>query len=318
MVSIIAYNSAGEVVKIIAASYLTGPAVSAEIRMNGSPTDSYPGGEGELEIVIPGVKSPGHDSALFTWDGTSENGQKVTSGTYHLQIATQDRYGHTDTIVEELFVLEGREKTEIRIYNSAGELVRVLEGSAIPASAVSLEVEEVALVGKTAPGVIIEYGSGMNTVWDGKNNMGIIVASGMYEVQVVVNDANAITIYAVQSMMVLQQDGVEAISDVKLLPNPVVITGAGGASQRITWIPGQAGTADIRIYNIAGEAIRSLAVPLLSGTVTWDLLTDHGKTAAGGVYLIVITARAADGTIQNTKIKSAIMIRTDSQDETVN
>jgi hypothetical protein len=53
-----------------------------------------------------------------------------------------------------------------------------------------------------------------------------------------------------------------------------------------------AGRAEARVYNGAGELVRELwrgtVQPNVIQTVSWDLLTDGGAAAASGVYVVVV------------------------------
>jgi hypothetical protein len=314
--SIAAYNSAGEKVRDIAFTYTTEAALAAVLRMNGVQTSVLAPVQGSLEIFIPGAVAAGQTGASFMWDGTANNGQAVASGDYYLQLVSVDMYGHKETLVKDVQVIKSMTGVTVKIFNSAGELVREISGAGI-ASQLELQVASIVSVGKAGTDITIQYGPGMTVSWDGKNIRGMTVSSGIYEMQVVVCDTNGIRIDAEKSVTVLEEGGGNMLEGIKLLPNPVVVKGGSGGSQKITWKISGSGRANIAIYSCTGDRVRSFSAELASGGVVWDLKTGSGKTAASGIYMVVIRAVFDDGKARAAAVKSSI-IRKDNKDGNVN
>jgi flagellar hook assembly protein FlgD len=60
--------------------------------------------------------------------------------------------------------------------------------------------------------------------------------------------------------------------------------------------------ADIRIYTVTGELVRTLEYDSSDGRASWDGRNDAGRTVASGVYLVYIKNPAGG----NRKIKVAL------------
>ena len=87
------------------------------------------------------------------------------------------------------------------------------------------------------------------------------------------------------------------LDSVKVFPNPLNSrTATGGMT-----IANLTATANIKIYNVAGELIRTLSYLSGNGQAVWDAKNDGGKQVASGVYIIYI-----DSPQGTKKIKVAV------------
>ena len=320
-VEIEAYNSAGEKVKIITRSFITGEMTAAIIMTGGVENTVFNPSAGLLTIRLPGVNAPGFPGgtfADFTWDGTTDSGQNISPGIYYIKMTAVDTYGHASTIVREVELYRSGEFVKLSVFNSAGELVRVIKSQNMPAGSVSLEVDDVTKIGRPGEAVAILYGGTLPIVWDGKNSEGRTVDSGVYELMLESVNEAGIKQMAAKSITVFNQKTNDAISSEKIYPNPCVITGISVLNVRAQWYASAAGLMTIRIYNIHGEQIRSLNAPLTAGFADWDLKTSAGSPAAGGIYVVVMTAKTDAGQISVKTLKLAVIKEFDPADESVN
>jgi hypothetical protein len=81
-----------------------------------------------------------------------------------------------------------------------------------------------------------------------------------------------------------------SLASVKAYPNPYRIH---SISSGIT-IANLTQTSDIKIYNVAGELVRTLDYSNGSGRATWDARNDSGNLVGSGVYIIYV--HSAEGT----------------------
>jgi hypothetical protein len=92
-----------------------------------------------------------------------------------------------------------------------------------------------------------------------------------------------------------QLDGIDAnlaqneLKDIKVVPNPYFVQ----YSSRVETVEGQSmlyfnnlpDECTIRIYNLAGDLVRTVEHNDDSGSETWDLLSESGRQVAAGLYL---------------------------------
>ena len=60
----------------------------------------------------------------------------------------------------------------------------------------------------------------------------------------------------------------------------------------------------IRIYNVAGELIRTLAAD--GGITSWDLTASNGSEVAAGVYVAVMSAEKA-GAVETRTVRIVVL-----------
>jgi hypothetical protein len=81
---------------------------------------------------------------------------------------------------------------------------------------------------------------------------------------------------------ILQLSPVLSLSSVKAYPMPY------DPSLGTLTIDNLTATADIKIFTIAGELVRTVAYVSANGKATWDGKNDSGTTVASGVYIMCI------------------------------
>jgi flagellar hook assembly protein FlgD len=316
ILTINAYNSAGELVKVITSSPVSAEFTTAYMLVSGTAVNLFDPSDGALDINVPGLNGPGQETGAamnFAWNGTTNANQEVAPGNYYIKISTTDAYGHVNTKVESIQILYIQEYVMLNIFNSAGELVRNIKMPYNGSSVISLGVDDVVQVGKDMSNINIQYAPGNNIVWDGKNDQGEIVSSGTYEMQVVVQTGQGTTIMASKSVVVLNAAVSGIISDIKILPNPVVVSGDSTTKKSIfRWSASGNGTAVIKIFNQAGELVRVINSTIAVGVsgISWDLKTTGGSDAASGIYICVIRVQQDTGEAETKIVKMAVVNKT--------
>lgn len=308
------YNSAGELVKLLVntpASSIVGP---IEYKVNNE-SRSYMLGNEELSIVYMGVETPatiGAGVSSFYWYAQNTGGQPVENGVYYIKVEQTDGFNHTSTYVKSVTVMQTYEYVELKVFNSAGEVIRIIkEEKAMASDKVSLSVKDPVFVGYGGTGdVIISYGSDPsdNIKWDGTNDSGVMVLPGNYEIQVNVVKGDG-KMYSTSKTVTVLRNEKDFFKSIKAYPNPVKKDISGSRTVIFIWdASGETGEMRISIYNVTGEKIRSMSTPLEFGGAFWGLETNDGRTKATyGVYVCVFEAMTEDGHLQRKQLKVGVV-----------
>jgi len=300
-------------VRIIASEAVSAPVTSVVYYAKGVTNPEVISSNSEFEIRLPRVETPstfGNGSTSYYWDATNAQSQEIDGGVYYVKIDTKDAYGHITTIIKDITVMRVEEYVELNIYNSAGEIVRsIREEKKTSGGAVTLnELGGKLIFTKEGGEQFIKYGNNIGDYiyWDGKNQEGEIVSSGIYEVQVILKNAESGIVSEASKTVTVLREGKVYIEELKAVPNPYV-KGSGGII-RFEWTlqGAEAGTVTIRIYNVAGELIKRLEGYLAAGAINWDLKTEDGNDATRGIYIAVMEAKNSEGYKDRKIIKFAI------------
>lgn len=311
--SIAAYNSAGEVVKLIGECN-TNRSMSEALFYSGGVYDSEILNFGTLfEILLPGVQSEGSGAVpalAFSWDASNEQGQFVGNGNYYIVISEYDPYGHKKTITKQLFVGMGEEYIELSLYNTAGELVARMTDYSMNWSGATLNL------GETEPyylkagggGVPVRFTDNPSDVfyWDGKSAHGNAPASGIYEMKIKIGKHGEI-FEASRSVTIITEEE-KFIDRLAVYPSPFEIKERG---LEIRWYApdGQSlpqGRTEIYIYNTAGELIKKARAKLDEGKFTWNVVQEKPSGIAPGVYVCIIKAKSTSGRVETAVQKFAV------------
>ena len=313
LLTITIYNEAGEIVRVIASEAVSAPVTSVEYYAGEVANPSVISDDSKLEIRLPRVETRstfGTGSTTYYWDAINAQSQEVGTGVYYIKIETLDQYGHTTTLIKDITVVRVDQYVELNIYNSAGEIIRQIKqkkdalGDTVSLSSLGDRL----IFTKAGENAVIKYGSNIGDyiLWDGKNQAGEIVASGIYEVQVVLKNAKSGAISEASKTVTVLREGKVYIKDLKAQPNPYTKGNFGIII--FTWqLEGpETGEVRIRIYNVAGELVRQLTGDLGVGMIVWDLKTENRHYASRGIYIAVMDAKNSEGYKDSKIIKFAI------------
>ncbi|MGD0565962.1 MAG: hypothetical protein ABSA34_01365, partial [Candidatus Goldiibacteriota bacterium] len=264
--------------------------------------------------IQPGA-GPGGADMTTSWDGKTDAGQPAASGTYYLAVDETDTYGHVTDITKTITLIQDSTYIQLNIFNSAGELVRkitdynfifppdFLSGTAALGVIMNVPAVITTKEANLSP-VQVMFGSqtGDFMLWDGKNNSGISVSSGVYEMQIVVKTESLLAVVASKSVTVLENNDV-FIGEIKALPNPYMGSGNG---IEFRWTSNETGNMSITIFNMSGELIRILNTKLENGSMKWDTATASGNLVSNGLYIAVLQGISGGGNIARLKVKVAI------------
>ncbi len=319
------YNEAGERVRFITETKITNRISDVLLVLNGIESDNlnrtFNPAEESLKIKIPGLETPDQrDKGFieFEWDGNNNNGQNIGNGVYYIKFTTQDGYGHSEVLIKDVMLVKSEQYIRLNIYNSAGELVRRIENYYLPLGSVKLNIDDVLYVGKNSDSIDINYADGQKIEWDGLNSHGVIVSTGIYEIQIEVKTEQGYKVIASKTVSIISQVVDDILKNIKIYPNPYYIKGENTGKITMKWENLNSGNVDIKIYNLAGELIRKLHTTLESGKAEWDLKTSTGQMVVSGLYIIVVEGKKITGEREIKSIKLTIINKNTLKEDRVN
>jgi flagellar hook assembly protein FlgD len=310
------YNSAGELVRILASTRASDIIKDIKFIADGQETTMITTNS-QLGVLLPGIDVPDpsnlySDGTFFIWDVKNNGGQYVNTGSYYIKFEEIDEFGHTNVVIKDIQVIKVEEYVEFKVYNSSGELIKTGREYKMPSSTnnIALDVKDTLLIEKTGGKIEIKYNKENPSdylIWDGKNDQGIAVTSGNYEIQVTVVTADGKSIRASKSVLILREDS-EIISDIKIVPNPFV-SGKKTNSVEIKWKTNSDGNVTVYIYNIAGDLVRKIEGSLETKSIKWDLKTSTGTKVSTGNYIIVVNAKSKEGYLDRKVEKLTLILK---------
>lgn len=308
-----AYNSAGELVKIIfngSAQYQPGDlGLNKDLIPGGAP-----GADGAVSISFPGyLMDPklGKLSSVL-WLADNNDGQLIDGGVYTIKAEIQDNFGQVTSLQRSIQVVSVRPQNELVIFNSAGEVVAkpqlVLGPTKRSLTSVWLKTETYAPTfnpdGSTVAGLRFyfrdETGVEVWTDWDGKNALGVPVASGSYTAQLLYNAGGGGGTKIVQQhgFVVIQAGNIANFDGAYAVPNPAL----RGAPIKISYPVTQNYSAAARMFSLSGELIAAADDPLKSGWMVFD----SGRMAPG-VYIIKLEKLSGGALVTSRILKVAVV-----------
>ena len=198
---------------------------------------------------------------------------------------------------------------QLQIFNSSGELIRTIRDyTKLPISNVKLDIKNTIELTDTANSIPISYGTGLTDrfYWDGKNENGLLVSNGTYEIQVTIKTNMGSVIEASKKVVILHKD-IEFLNDLVIAPNPF----PGGILPviNIGWGPtAQTGEILIRIYNIAGEQVKRKEARIEDLSFAWNMENEQSNKVSPGLYVIVVDAKNDEGFL-NRKLQKLCIIQ---------
>lgn len=313
MIKIGVYNEAGELVKFIAEEPCTAAMKNVWMSTGGA-ADSIIGPGGVLSINFPGLCTPDtiqDGFTVFTWAADNTANQPVSQGKYYIQISQKDTYDHVTVLIKDITVLHLDRYVEMKVFNTAGEAVRTIRVNNPAADELTLKIEEDISFGKNDNPVSIEYAPGSFIDWDGKNDLGVRVGNGVYEIQFVLTNHSGRMIQGSRTVNILNERIDSSLGDVKIMPNPYrgpVVSKVDHID--IGWSFTGTGWVTVYIYNLQGEQVKKFKARLEDGGVAWNLMASNGEEPiAAGYYVAVINSRNSEGLLERKTAKIAVMMQ---------
>ena len=302
-----AYNSAGELVKVI----YSGSAQAVPATLDGMGALLM---AGTTSVTVQMGGQVGTGGTTLSWDGTNNAGAPVSGGIYTLKAQIIDPFGQVTSLIHQVNVLPGGTQQLVRVYNSAGELVRQIQLSTPLAGASKLSVSSssFALAINPATGAAMQPlkidvtgGSGLvsSQYWDGLNDHGLPVNSGTYTVQLVSVMGGQQTVADSRSIQVIKSaDSNNTLASAVVGPNPV---GPQAKQVFLSYDPLSLEGREPRVelFNLAGEKVAQGADPTKSGKIE----ITGGRSLSGGIYLCRFELLSEGELYQARMIKVAVI-----------
>jgi flagellar hook assembly protein FlgD len=299
MMSIIVYNEAGEIVKVVATTGAYG--VIEDFTVENSVFSPDDGGKALINV----------GGTIFEWDGKNNQGATVQNGVYYIKVETKDNFGATHMAIRSVTVLTNGLTAELRVFNSAGEIVKVLPVNGITdfgSNDITVSPGVFSPGDPSGPGGTLSTADitymGTTIKWDGTNENGTIVGNGAYTIQLVGIDSNGAKTIASTDITVLHS-GFNVISNVKIIPNPVDASKSGVVTIKYDVMKNT--DVQIKIYNIAAELVRKLRDNTGAGQIQMDIDGGGADRLASGIYVMVIYARTDTGMTKTMIVKLSIV-----------
>ncbi|HET9869013.1 MAG TPA: hypothetical protein VFR02_00755, partial [bacterium] len=310
VVRVSVFNASGELVKTLDTFELGQPISSFDLGSDVLRTDGD-----VLQIYADGM-------SLDAWNGTNAAGQKVSNGTYFVEIDSTDPFGVTTTVTQQATVLLGSNTLDFVVYNSAGEAVLSLDAAQIealiggPLTSADFDLGKATFsplvitpsyadpTGRDTS-VLITLGSGRSFRWSGTNDGGKILSPGQYLLSFKGQMSGKPSQNVTTQVTLLGCAG-SPIQKVLLKPNPIYLDQTQTAYFEVTVNAPRADNVRVKIYTLAGELTGQVLVndPGNLSQVTWHL---DGVNLASGMYFADIEVRQGDQLLDRQVLKLAIL-----------
>jgi flagellar hook assembly protein FlgD len=240
-------------------------------------------------------------SGSADWDGKNDQGQLVSGGMYYLKVETTDPFGKVDAYTQALNV-QPRKHAMLEIFNSAGELLRSQE---LPTAYLITEMTtgSEAMVPASSGGslkitVRDAQGGQSDWHWDGKNDRGLEVDSGVYSVRVTSEREGGGKVVFARQVQLLKGQARRSLEGAHASPNPWA---SGKGALQIHFEP-QDAWLSASLYSLAGERVAQAGGHGASGSLT---LSAPGL--AGGIYLLRLQRGPGGGSDESHTLKIAVL-----------
>jgi uncharacterized repeat protein (TIGR01451 family) len=290
------YNEAGELVKLLPVQQAAQAILNITLPNNS--ITSLKGAGNTIPIYFGGV-------LIGTWDGTNNNGNLVSNGTYHIKIDNVDSQGVVTNVSQMVSVDRHLIRVGTDIYNAAGEIIRHLYTYVDdPAGAVLTNVttsSDRIDPGVTSPLQIVLQNTGapITMTWDGTTDSGSNATPGHYQMEVHWDDGAGGTSDISRGLLV--------VSDVHpgdpIIAKPNILNAQNGFQTTFLDTLNPTLILSYKAYTLAGELADFKDGPAGGGNLIWD-----ASSMASGVYIAVVDARnSSGGLVQRSTLKVLVI-----------
>ena len=296
------YNEAGELIKSLNVMQLS-QAVNS-LTLVAPQITRVTGTGSQIRLYFQGT-------LIGVWDGTNAAGDPISNGVYHIQVVSVDAYGVATTVTQEAVVSRQLAQVSAAVYNEAGEAVKHLTAWMDDASGSTMN-NVVLSAAAFQPGsegsldhlqVLIQTpDSSVTLSWDGTNDGGGYVTSGVYLVSIHWYNGKGESSDISKSVLVT---GNASKGRHMVVAQPNLLRAAIGQNHVVFEdLAGPGSTLNVRVYTLAGELTASFDGNPQSGQASWDA---SGK--ASGIYLAVVEIRKANGVLGGKQVVKIMVVR---------
>jgi hypothetical protein len=259
-------------------------------------------GAGTVQLIFKGILASGGTSV--DWDGTNDNGQLVSPGSYFFKVESHDAFGKIMSVSAAVTALPGTGQNSLQVFNTAGEVVATIYPSQYlpPKATVEdffLDRTSFAAAFNPVTGAPLSHlnvtlkdnlGNFYTAQWDGKNSQGRPVASGVYVIQLLSSKGGGQTLLSRQVDVLATK--IEYPADkVFVAPNPLKPEAGQTAEVDVYYMPlAIGGRARARVYDVAGQMVGQVEDASNTGILRID-----GGAWASGIYFIEFEYLDANG-----------------------
>jgi flagellar hook assembly protein FlgD len=302
LVKIGVYNEAGELVKEILIDQFPQPVESIRLE-KGNLISSLHGENSEVEIYYG-------QSPIGTWDGTNNNGDLVSNGSYYIKVDNIDTYGAVKSTTQGVVVSRAIASVEVNIFNEAGEVVRHLYGymddPGLP-SGLSIELSSPVIQpgyetsGSTPNQVAVILSNGVTIMWEGKSDTGIFVQNGQYFIEVHTLDGQGREATVTKQLSVRDENKSSGVGKVTARPN--ILNSDNGFRTVLKNDSAMSLALKNTVYTTAGELVGVMQGEAGTNQVVWD-----ASGVASGLYLAVVEGIDSEGGLVSRQIVKIVVI----------
>ena len=180
----------------------------------------------------------------------------------------------TPTFTETPATLQGNNTVQIIIYDSTGQIVRILPETKDTIIIHGFSFSQSPFIADGSSVLDITDANGnIIGVWNGRDDNGNMVFPGTYRVQVVTNN----TYFVINNIAVITEDSLAtAVVKVHYSNNSIEFFGVDAVWEKV------------KIYDIDAELIKILYPAPGMNSATWDMTTVSGAKASSGIYIAVV------------------------------
>jgi hypothetical protein len=243
------------------------------------------------------------DGKAYMWNGANDNGQQVDSGIYYVKVATWNSSGVETDFIHAVTVIALGNQFTLKVFNSAGELVRnlwVATYNGLPPSELTVVGPSALAFGPAGNQFTFNIGPATKT-WDGLNDQGQRVASGVYTVQLGYEASGSAVNVAALNVTVINAGG-SVLAGAFVAPNPVQ---PGQDLVTVVCPNAPAGSQIVgRLYDVAGELVLTASSGAQPGKLTFNF---GGRQVAGGTYIVALYGQAPWGQGERRTVRFVVI-----------
>jgi len=300
-VNIDIYNSAGEVVKTLQVQSQNQPINTIALQTGNKITSLQ--GPGSTVLIY------NNGTLIGTWDGSDNSGNPVTNGNYVIKVDSNSPTGVVTTVEQQATVNRQLSDITANIYNSSGELVRILyavvgEGSNVQMMNVSLSSNVMNLGSNPGAGASLlriavnTTDTPVTLTWDGTNNSATDVTRGTYTLQIHWDDGQGQTADISRTVIVTGGGGSgTVIAEPNALATGQTLTTFNGTGIANAW------TLNAKIYNIAGELVKPITGSPGTATAQWN-----AAGMASGIYIAAVQVQDSNGGVLENQLLKVLVL----------
>jgi hypothetical protein len=242
------------------------------------------------------------DGTTYMWNGSNDNGQQVASGIYYVKVSTRDSSGNETDYIKAVTVIALGNQFTVKVFNPAGELVRTLVVATYNGLAPSVLTVDKPVLAFGPAGNQFNFDIGPATVpWNGLNDQGMRVQSGVYTVQLGYETLGGPVMIDALKVTVINAGG-SVLAGAFAAPNPV---GPGNDQVTVVCPSAVAGTEIVgRLYNVAGELVLTATNSTQPDRLTFSFAQ---RRVSGGTYIVALFAKAPWGQGERRSVRFVVI-----------